>query len=368
MDYQRWEGIYTAGFTLDAVRSRCSTLAGVLAERGWSCLIGYDTRFMSVSYAADCFQLLIRRGVRASFHMAPLPMPVVELAFEQRRTDAALVVSAGNRPFWYNGLIAITLPSNRMLLEPAGEVYVDAAPFPMTDPIIDDAHQIDARTPYLQMLRGAVDLELIRRAALTLFVDVMNGTVSGIVPQAIGDGAQTKAIEINREPDTLFGRQTPQPIEGNLGRLRKLVRESDSHFGSAVSADGRAVCVVDNFGEVVPLADLLLLLGRYLAQQYRQRGLVILPDTLLPASAVQIWEQKFGLKLELAAQPAQRIADILKRDRQNLILGATAESEIVLGRYSASFDGALVTLVLAEITARTGRKLRALVDELRSHV
>jgi phosphomannomutase len=367
MDYQRWEGIYTAGFTLDAVRSRCSTLAGVLAERGWSCMIGYDTRFMSVSYAVDCFRLLERRGVRVSFHMAPLSLPVVEMAFDQRRTDCALVISAGNRPFWYNGMIVVTQPANRALLEPAGELYVDPPPFPTTEPAIEEAGQIDARTPYIQALRSMLDLDLIRRAALTMFVDVMNGTASGLVPGVIGDGAQTKAIEINREPDTLFGRQTPQPTESNLGRLRKLVRESDSHFGSAVSADGRAVCVVDNFGELVPLPDLALLLGRYLSQQHRQRGVIILPGNLLPAAAAQTWEQHFGLKLELAANPATRIGEILKRDRHSLIFGATAESEIVLGRYSASFDGTLVALALAEAAARTGRKLRALLDDLRGH-
>src|SRR5689334_6148367 len=102
-----WEGVFSADFTLDSFRRRCQALAEVLAARGWSCLIAHDTRFMAAQFARYAYQSLAERGVRVSFSPTPVPFPAVELALEQKRADTALIVSASNRPFWYNGLIVL---------------------------------------------------------------------------------------------------------------------------------------------------------------------------------------------------------------------------------------------------------------------
>jgi phosphomannomutase len=218
------------------------------------------------------------------------------------------------------------------------------------------------------MLRDSVDMDQVRRATLTVFVDPMNGATSGYIPAALGDGGQTKAIEINREIDPLFGRQPPQPAEAGLNRLRKLVRESDSHLGVALSADGRAIGVADNLGEMVSLLDLTLLLAQYLNRQYRQRGSIVAPTPEGQhdaASGLRSWEDAFGLKVELSADPAARIAELLNQDRNSLLVGSTAAGEITLGRYSASPDAILVGLILLESVARAGVRLRALLDDMK---
>jgi hypothetical protein len=44
-------------------------------------------------------------------------------------------------------------------------------------------------------------------------------------------------------------------------------------------------------------------------------------------------------------------------------VGVTPSGEVTIGRYGASPDATLAALVLIEITARFGSKLRTLVDE-----
>jgi phosphomannomutase len=370
LNRHQWEGIYTADFTLDGVRRRCRWLAEALVGRKWSCLVAHDTRFMAAQFARYAYRSLESQGVTVSFCPIPAPFPAVELALEQKRADVALILSAGNRPFWYNGMIVLAPPTERSLLE-GGVLPPDGAeppiPFPPAQLDGSERTQIDLRAPYLETLRGAVDIDLIRRATLTVFVDPMNGTTSGYIPAALGEGGQTKAIEINRETDPLFSRQPPQPTEAGLNRLRKLVKESESHLGVALSADGRAISVADNTGEVVSPLDLTLLLANYLSRQYRQRGAIVAPA---PADAgeppgLRAWEDAAGLKVELAADPAARIAELLGQDRNSLLVGATAAGELTLGRYAASPDAALAALLLIEISARFGSKLRALVDEVR---
>jgi phosphomannomutase len=364
-----WEGVYSAEFTLDSFRRRFRRLAETLMAHNWSCLIAHDTRFMAGQYARYAYQGLQARGVRVSFCPTPAPFPAVEQALDQKRADTALIVSAGNRPFWYNGMIVLApLDSSPLLGEPEAEDSAPDAPFPPAPLDNTENTSIDLRSPYLETLRDSVDMDLIRRATLTVFVDPMNGAASGYVPAALGEGGQTKAIEINRETDPLFGRQPPQPTEAGLNRLRKLVKESDSHLGVALSADGRAISVADNQGDSVSLLDMTLLLAQYLNRQYRQRGAIVAPTSdgaAEAAAGIRAWEEASGLKVELSVDPAARIAELLNQDRNSLLVGTTAAGEITLGRYSPSPDATLVALILIESVARAGVRLRALLDEMK---
>jgi len=362
-----WFGVYTADFTLDGVHARCLRLAEVLVANKWNCLVVHDTRFMGVQFARYAYRVLESCGVQVSFCPTPAPFPAVELALEQRRVDTALILSAGNRPFSYCGMIVLAPALGQPLLDdgPAAQPHTSTS-IDLSGPALENTerNQFDLRGPYLEALRAVVDIELIRRATLTLFVDPMNGTTSGYIPAAIGDGGQTKAIEINRELDPLFGRQSPQPSESGLNRLRKLVKESDSHLGVALSADGRAISVADSAGELVAPLDLTRLLASYLSRQHRQRGLVVgpLPPEGEPAG-FRTWADEAGLKAELLADPSARIAELVAQDRTSLLVGATATGELTLGRYGGSPDATLAALLLIEMSARSGGKLRAMIDE-----
>jgi phosphomannomutase len=357
-----WEAIYAVDFTLESVRRRCRTLAEALAARRWSCLVAFDTRFLGAQFAIDCARLLQSGGVNVTFSGLPSPYPAVALALDQRRADSALIVSAGNRPYWQNGLIVLAPAADAALIEPA----------PASPPAIDigfppaegnELATVDLRQLYIEHLRTAIDVELIRRSPLTMFADLMTGSAGGIIPAVLGDGAQAKAIEINREPDALFLRQAPQPTDAGLQRLRKLVKESNSHFGAAISADGRALSIVDNHGELVPPYRTALLLAQYMARQYRQRGAIVIPN--MPAERAEElrqWEERTGLKIEQAPDPAARITEIVARDRTALLAGVTATGELTLGRLGAGPDGTLVALALAECAARSGERLHDLLN------
>jgi phosphomannomutase len=209
---------------------------------------------------------------------------------------------------------------------------------------------------------------------LTIFIDPMNGTTAGYFPSLIVENGQTRAIEINKELDPLFGRLTPLPAEAGLTRMRKLVRESDSHLGLAFSADGTALGVVDKNGEQLELLEMALLLGTYLVRQHRQRGVIVAPPPSpngpLAAAAQRIagWEEALGVKVELASDPGSRMKELLAAERPGLLLGCTTDGEIVLGRYGHCPDGLLGGVLFAEMVARNNGNLRDLIDRLREQL
>ncbi|NOK58347.1 MAG: phosphoglucomutase [Chloroflexi bacterium AL-W] len=364
-----WEGIYSANFTLDRIQQRIHHLVDVLNAHHWSCLVAYDTRFMGRQFAHYVYDVLHISGVEAHFCPTPVPIPFVELALvDQRLADCAIVISAGNRPHWYNGITVLAPPVDEQLmpeqhvLDPPQSIF----PFPPVSDMLGT--EADLHTPYFDVVHSIIDIELIRRSTLTVFIDPMSGSTSGAIPALIGDSGQTKAIEINREMDPLFSRQIPHPAEAELNRLRKLVRDSDSHMGIALSADGRAIGVVDTNGERKSLLEVTLLLSQYLVRQYRQKGVVVIPQCADTAIDVDEWAQNLGITVEALADPSQRIIDLLNNDRNKLLAGVTPTGALTLGRYSDSPDAILAAMLLIEMTARSGGKLHTLLDDLHEKI
>lgn len=357
---QAWEAAYTAELTLDQLRRRAATIGAALALQRARCLIAYDTRFLANLFAQTLAQDLTARGVSVLLADTPVPLPAIHHALDRKQASCALYVSARNQPYYMGGLILIGDEKSGLSLDPAPDP-LPPVPFPPTAP---PEATVDLRAPYLEMLRNALDLEAIRRLPMTFFVDAMAGSTAGMVTALLGEGGQTRAIEINRDPDPLFARGAPQPFAASLNRLRKLVRESDSHLGLAISGDGTALAVVDPAGEVLDSFETALLLAGYLASQHRQRGLVIAPPPA-PQSPLQIqpkyltaWQETTGHRLELATNS-------LSSERQPVV-AMTASGEVLLSRWSTCPDGLLAGLLMCEAVARSQGGLRALCATLRA--
>jgi phosphomannomutase len=339
---------------------------------------------MSNLFAQDIYRYLVMRGVPVSLVPNPVPLPAIQFALDKQQADCGLYISARNRPYWYNGLVLLESAANNLSLtsdttsEDEAETSAIASilgtqPFPGSGEFVADS-TLDVRKPYLDMLSSQVDVGLIRRATLTIFADPMHGTVSGYLPAVIGEGSQTKAIEINRETDPLFGKTTPLPAENGLARLRKLVRESDSHIGLAFSADGTALGIVDKNGEQIDQFEVVLLLASYMVGQYRQKGTVIMAppaesSPLAKATAsIGTWEDILGFKVELAANTTERISEFLANDQQNLLLGCTPAGEMIMSNYTSYPDALIAGLLMVELVARNGGNLRTLLNDLRENL
>lgn len=363
-----WDGVVMADVTLETMHDRLQHVGAAIAAAGWNCLVAHDNRFLSAHLARYAYRLLESMGVRVSMCPTPTPRAALEYALDQRRAESVLMVAAGNQPHWINGLMVLSPPMESSPFESVTPgITVAAPPFPQSDPLFGERTQVDLRAPYLDMLRSLVDIDRIRKTSLTVIVDAMNGSTSGTLPALVGEGTQTRVIEINRELDPLFGQQVPHPAGAPLNRLRKLVRDSDSHLGVAMSADGRALGVCDNTGDMVPPALVALLLGPYLTSEHRHRGSVVLPVTAdMPVPTGDF--ERLNVRVELANDPPARISEMLTSDRNSLLVGATAMGEFTVGRYGVAPDAALAAILLMELIASSGKKLRALVTELKEQL
>lgn len=366
-----WQAIYADEFTLEQVRRRTTMLATGLLGRGLSCLVAYDTRFMGALFARDVELTLRNLGVKATLAAAPTPLPAIHYALSQRVADCALYISACNQSYVYNGMVLIAADATDLSLDPVTEP-LPTHTFPPVGELNPEQTR-DLRTPYMEALRNLVDLDLVRRTSLTIFVDAMNGTTAGMFSTLLGEGGQTRAIEINREADPLFGRTTPTPVATSLMRLKKLVRESDSHLGLALSADGTAVSLIETYGEQLEPTETAMLLAAYLARHHRQRGSLLIPtphpDSVLAGMPrLNLWEEQTGLRAESLSNPALRLNELMANERTVPLLGATNAGELIIGRYAGYPDALLAGLLCAEMVARSGGNLHTLRDAQRAQL
>ncbi len=358
---QVWEAAYTAELTLEQLRRRAATVGTALASQRGRCLIAFDTRFLSHLFAQTIALDLAEQGVNTLLATTPTPLPAIHYALDRQQADCALYVSARNHPYYMGGLLLIADEKSGLRIDPSSAPLAPV-PFP---PAISPEPTIDLRALYLETLRNIIDLDVIRRLPMTFFVDAMAGTTAGLVTGLLGESGQTRAIEINREPDPLFARGTPQPFAASLNRLRKLVRESDSHLGMALSGDGTAVAIVEPGGELLEPFEAGLILAGYLASHHRQRGLVIAPPPgpnsplVAQPKHVHAWQESTGLKLSLRAEGEAS-------DRQ-AVLEMTPTGEVTINRWSHCPDGLLAGMLMCEAIARTSGGLRALHAALRAH-
>jgi phosphomannomutase len=385
-----WEGIFATDFTLEQVRRCGEHLGQALAGQGKTCLVAYDNRFMSDLFARDLYQYLEQQGIAVVLGAMSAPLPAIYHALRQGQADCALVVSACNKPYWYNGLVFFRPDDLAISLFPDNNHPIQHNAFPPFPPAMgslaragakgkepkEQNEPLDLRRSYLDVLLEQIDEDSIRRSTMTIFVDSMHGTTAGYIPAIIGEQSQTMAIEINREIDPLFNKFTPLPAATSLTRLRKLVRESDSHLGLAFSADGTALGVVDKSGEPVEQIDVVLLLTDYLVRQYRQKGVVIAPalgsehsedddDDTLTMSGLEAWGQSLGIRMQFSSNPSEHIAEMLRNTPQDLLIGCTPEGGITVGQYSNYPDALLSGLLIVEMVARSGGNLQTHLNQIR---
>jgi phosphomannomutase len=346
----RRQGILAVDLSLDQLRQAVAGLTEPLRAQGLRCHVSYDTRFMANLFAARIAGDLSAAGVAATLSPAATPLPALYEALNDDQADCCLYLSAGNAPYYESGILLIGAAQSGLRLSAGGNV--PAAPFPAT---VETA-LLDLRPAYLDALRERVDLELIRRAAITCFVDVMGGCTAGIFSGLLAEGGPARAFEINRERDAWFAGGAPQPTQQPLVRLRKLVRESDSQLGIAISGDGCALAVIDDQGETIASHELALALGGYLAQQQRRRGSIVLPISLqeqLRHSGE--WSRAAGgITLEFSADPQAAGAE-------QTLLALGPDGTLRIGRQSDVADGVLAGLLLLEFLVRSGGPFSRLI-------
>ena len=363
-----WRGIIGEDFTFENVRVATQGVANYLkksGQKGSGVVVAYDTRFLSEKFASEAARILAFNGIQAFLCNRDVPTPCVAYETVRRKAMGAINFTASHNPPEYNGLKFSTSNGAPALPEVTKAIEAEIHTLQERNEKIDVYEKselietIDPKDRYLNELRQKCDVEAIRKSGLRIAIDSLYGTSRDYLDYFLLEaGLEVRIIHNYRDP--YFGGFSPECNEKNLGELRKLV--SDDNFDLGLSTDGDAdrFGIIDDRGRFVSPNVVLALVALYLKRfrnipggLARSVATTHLMDAIARKLDIPLYETPVGFKY---------IGELILADK--IALGGEESAGMSMYRHLPEKDGVLACLLVAEMVARTGKKLNELIDAM----
>jgi phosphoglucomutase len=363
-----WRGIIGEDFTFDNVRIASQGVANYLkssGQKGNGVVVAFDTRFLSEKFASEAAKILAYNGIQAFLCNRDVPTPCVSFETVRRKARGAINFTASHNPPEYNGLKFSTANGAPALPEVTKAIEHEIHQLEEKHQRIDVYEKpelietIDPKDRYLTELRNKVDVDAIRKSGLRIAIDSLYGTSRDYLDYFLLEaGVEVKIIHNFRDP--YFGGFSPECNEKNLVELRAVVSNEKFDLGLATDGDADRFGIIDDRNRFVSPNVILALLALYL-KRYRNipgglaRSVATthLIDAIAKKLDVPLYETPVGFKY---------IGELILADK--IALGGEESAGMSMYKHLPEKDGILACLLVAEMVARTGKKLNELVDAM----
>jgi phosphoglucomutase len=363
-----WRGVIGEDFTFENVRIASQGIANYLKsskQQGSGVIVAYDTRFLSEKFASEAAKILAFNGIKAFLCTRDVPTPCVAFETVRRRAMGAINFTASHNPPEYNGLKFSTSNGAPAMPEVTRLIEREIHGVQLKNERLDVyektelIEEIDPKDRYLDELRGKVDVDAIRKSGIRIAIDSLFGTSRDYLDYFLLEaGVELKIIHNYRDP--YFGGFSPECSEKNLSELRRVVTAEGFDLGLATDGDADRFGIVDDRNRFVPANVVLALLSVYLKRFRKLPGGLArsvatthLIDAIARKLDIPVYETPVGFKY---------IGELILEDR--IALGGEESAGLSIYRHLPEKDGILACLLVAEMVARTGKKVSQLIEEL----
>jgi phosphoglucomutase len=363
-----WRGIIGEDFTFENVRVATHGVASYLkksGQQGSGVIVAYDTRFLSEKFASEAAKILAFNDIKAFLCTRDAPTPVVSFETVRRKAMGAINFTASHNPPEYNGLKFSTSNGAPALPEITKQIEREIHLVQQKNERMDVyektelIEEIDPKDRYLTELRTKVDIDAIRQSGLRIAIDSLYGTSRDYLDYFLLEaGVEVKIIHNFRDP--YFGGFSPECNEKNLSELRKVVTDEKHDLGLATDGDADRFGIIDDRNRFVSPNTIIALLAVYLKRFRKLPGGLArsvatthLIDAIARKLDVPLYETPVGFKY---------IGELILEDK--IALGGEESAGLSIYRHLPEKDGILACLLVAEMVARTGKKIGQLVEEM----
>jgi phosphomannomutase len=363
-----WRGIISEDYTFNNVRLVAEGIANYISDRGEAdqgITVGYDARFLSAEYAADCAVVLARKGIRVWLADSIMPTPALTWQVRDRAAAGGVMITASHNPGQYNGVkfkasyggsaspeIMAEIEKYVRSLEDSGRTFPRAIGVPAVEYFAPQAS-------YLGHIKSMLDEKILAGFKGKILFDVMHGAAMGY-PNELAKEYGLNVIELHSEFNPSFGGVNPEPIEKNLAALRQAVIEQKAYIGLATDGDGDRIGAIDADGRFINPHQIMALLTKYFVEKRSWTGGVA--QTLTVSELVKRVARKYGLKLYETPVGFKYITTLMLKE--DILIGGEESGGIGLKNYIPERDGLLLGYLLIEMVAAYDRTLGQLIDEM----
>jgi phosphoglucomutase len=370
-----WRAFLADDFTIPNVRLAVQAIAGHLIASGHSkegVLISYDPRFLGLRFAEVAAEVLAGNGIKSCITVRDTPTPVV--AFEQLRRglDGAINFTASHNPYEYGGLKFnphwggpatkdITKDIEHRAADSEASGRKDVKTMPLAEAEKKNLVQrIDPIPGYLKHLESIVNLKAIKKAKLRVVVDPLHGAGRGTV-EAVLEKAGAKVWALHTNADPLFGGIAPEPDEGHIDEMVRLVKKKKAHLGTGTDGDADRFGIVDSDGTFIPPNLVLALLVHHLHRtRPKWNGAVV--RSVVSSHFIDAVAAHYGRELVEVPVGFKWIGEYMQKN--DILVGGEESGGLTVHRHVPEKDGPLACLLMAEMRAVEGRPFKAVLKDL----
>jgi phosphoglucomutase len=362
-----WRGIIGEDFTFENVRIATQGVANYLKKSGQTgsgVVVAWDTRFLSEKFASEAAKVLAFNDIRAFLCTRDVPTPCAAYETVRRRALGCINFTASHNPPEYNGLKFSTGDGAPALPEITRQIEREIHEVQKNNERIDVyeksemIEEIDPKDRYLTELRAKVDIDVIRRSGLRIAIDSLFGTSRDYLDYFLLEaGIEVKIIHNYRDP--YFGGFSPECSEKNLGELRKIVGDEKFDLGLATDGDADRFGIIDDRNRFVSPNTILGLLAIYLKRERRIPG--GLARSVATTHLIDAIARKFDVPLYETPVGFKYIGELILEGK--IALGGEESAGMSMYGHLPEKDGILACLLVAEMLARTGKKITQLIEE-----
>jgi phosphoglucomutase len=366
-----WRAVIADEFTFGNARRAVAAIADVLEveHRGGLLLVGHDTRFLADRFAREAAQLLAERGYRVAVSKGPVPTPALAFETIRRKAAGALNFTASHNPPKYLGIKFSSGNGAPALPEVTGKIEKRIGELGDVDrPADADVETFDAAPEYLSALARIVGDASF--SGFPVALDFRFGTSAGYL-DAFFERAGARVAKIHAEPDPLFGGQSPQCSEKELGELAEVVRKHPGSIGLATDGDADRFGILDEKGAYWAANAILPLLAWDLYRAGRSRGGAPgkargIARSVATTHALDAVAKKFGVELHETPVGFKYIGELLLEGK--IAIGGEESAGLTVEGHVPDKDGILADILVARAVRSAGKTLGTLQAELEKEI
>lgn len=362
-----WRAIIGKEYTVDNVARVTLGVATWLKEskHAKSVVVGHDCRFNGDIFAETTTKVLALNGIKVYLAKGFITTPMISLG-AMETNSLGIVITASHNPPSYNGYKLKGAFGGPLLpndIQEVEDLIPDSHNIDLDRLNIEDfvskglVEYIDLETMYVNHVEANFDMEAIRNSNMNFAFDAMYGSGQNVMRRLMPD------IDfLHCEHNPSFNGVSPEPIHRNLIEFSEMIKLSDGLIDCGLATDGDAdrIGLYNGKGVFIDSHHIVLLLIKYLVEEKKQTGKVVISFSLSPK--IQKMCEHYGLEYEVVKIGFKHIAGIILEE--DVLLGGEESGGIAIKGHIPERDGLWMGFVIWEYMVKSGKTLDELIDEV----
>ncbi|MGZ3884794.1 MAG: phosphoglucomutase/phosphomannomutase family protein [Bacteroidia bacterium] len=362
-----WRAIIAKDFTVENV-ARVTEAAAQWLKKNFdkpSVVVGHDCRFAGELFAETAAKIFTANGIKVFLAKDFVSTPMISLGTLKHKASLGVIITASHNPPSYNGYKLKGSYGGPLLPEKIQEIE-DIIP----EKSIFDPESIDLKAAYakglleytnledmyLKHVEDHFDINAIKKSGLKLAYDSMFGAGQRIMKRLFPE-----IIHLHNDVNPGFHGQAPEPIDKNLKEFSDLIK-ADGKINCGLCTDGDAdrIGLYDSKGNFVDSHHIILLLVKYLVEQKKFGGKIVVAFSVTPR--LKKLAEHYKLPVTVTQIGFKYIAGHMISE--DVLLGGEESGGIAIKGHIPERDGIWMGLTIWEYMAKSGKTLEQLIDDL----